>query len=178
MSTDIHELMQRLQGTWRPPATDSSQVTVSLLFDHSMRMTVHALSNGEKWLQQLKGDQVIGTWDVHQRMRPRSKSSVASSSARIADSFTPKMRPLKDGAAQGVKEGPFLVLRISDLPKASTNINIMGIRLDVANWAVSLGELAAGLYFRIVDAENHETSLDMEGTSGVIQTWMRVKRAA
>src|ERR1700741_3336556 len=92
MALDAAELSGRLQGTWRPNATKSSQVTITLMPSHEFRMTIHALSTGEKLLQQLRGNQATGTWDIQGRRRPVTgvKAALRSSSQR-ASSIQPRL---------------------------------------------------------------------------------------
>ena len=65
----------------------------------------------------------------------------------------------------------------TDYPKAMANINV-GVRLDLANWVTALGEFAGGQFFRIVDSDNWQQSIDLEIGPGIIETWKRVPRQA
>ncbi len=176
---DQVEVGRRLQGTWLPPETKSCQITITLQFNNEFYMTIHALSTGEKVAQQLKGDKATGTWNIRKRRRPTSGPAALAreSSGSSLRLFRPDLPHIAENDKDAPVEGPFLVLRINDLPKALLNIKI-GVPLDIANWAVGVDELAGSRFFRIVDLDNYEKSIELEVGKGVVQTWRRVSRSA
>lgn len=169
---DTVALRKHLVGTWLLPETRDHTSTISLSHEGWMRMTIASASWKERFRQQLSGDLATGNWRTSMQRPTSPKSSSARSSSSLSSSFRP---PLAGGAGNRADEqGPFLVLNVLDVPRSIANVRIFGVKADIANWAMTLDELAGGRFFKICDYSD-PALLTLSAGDGIMEQWGRIQ---
>lgn len=72
------------------------------------------------------------------------------------------------------EQGPFLVLNVLDVPRSIANVRIFGVKADIANWAMTLDELAGGRFFKICDYSD-PALLTLSAGDGIMEQWGRIQ---
>ncbi len=173
---ELIELRNRLTGRWLMPGSEGVHAsTIALLADGSMRITLPAVTVRQRTQQLMAGDTITGNWYLLGRAGRRTAgSSVTASVSSASSSFLPAVLRAQRPPPPGTR-GPFLVLNIQDLPKAIANVQIFGVRIDIANWVVAADELAAGRHIKLIDVADIDTQITVQMPDRSTQTWRRIE---
>ncbi|WP_017654649.1 hypothetical protein [Fortiea contorta] len=184
-SLDPSDIKRRILGSWELPSHEEYAETINLYGSPSkFTYTCSATSVKERIRQILVGDEIHGNWHIRTNRRKSLRDSSASGSVRSSVSFStnwlaPRAQTGKVDASirlDGDDLGPFLVLNFTDITKSILNLNLLGIRLDVANWLNNFREIAEDDYLKIVSLKDNDTRLTLKGKRG-IQVWRRFQES-
>jgi hypothetical protein len=170
------EIKKRLQGSWQLPLHSSCSVTMFLQKTGEFRYIINATTSGERIRQLLAGHEILGTWSVHDKplakgfLDSSARGSLGSSFRMVTYTFAPPTQRAEPQKYDQDEKGPFLCLNFTDLAKSVANINIVGIRVEVANWINKLREVIAPDVFKILDLTPEQ--LQLEGRKG-IELWRK-----
>jgi hypothetical protein len=176
--TELLQLERNIAGVWLLPEEDGRRAVLKLDADRGLFMRIAALSMGQRVMQLIRGDVMIGSWLIQPRLRRSAVTSSSIASVRLtatSSSFGARVKEPKLGTPNpnsSVFEGPFLILNFTDEPKAVARLSPFGLHLHISNWFLMLNELAGGFCFRIHDWSRIEEEL-VVGTYDDSQVWRR-----
>jgi len=157
------EYTRRMPGSWRLPLKEDEAVTITFFPNGRFFYTIAANSALRKLMQIGTGDDWEGNW--HVRANRAKPGMLERSSATVRSSFS-----LGEEKRPPPEKGPFLVLNFTEMRKSILNMNLLGVRMDLANWINNLMETMRDGHYRIMEMTDEELHLD--GPNGP-EVWHR-----
>jgi hypothetical protein len=180
-SLDPRDLKKKILGSWELPSHENYSETINL-HGSPVRFTYtcSATSVGERCRQILVGDEIYGNWHIR---TTRKKTSSSSSARGSVNFFTGWLAPPSQTGKVDTSVrfddddlGPFLVLNFTEIAKSILNVNVLGIRLDLANWLNNFREIVEDDHLKIISLTENDTLLTLKGKRG-IQVWRKFQAA-
>jgi hypothetical protein len=185
-SLDPSDIKRRILGSWELPSNEDYSETINLYGSPAkFTYTCSATSAKERIRQVLVGDEIYGNWHIRTTRKKNSAGSSSSGSMRSSASFgtdwlAPRAQVGKvvDRSVQADDDdlGPFLVLNFTDITKSILNVNILGVRFDLANWLNNFREIVEDDYLKIISLTDKDTRLTLKGKRGT-QVWRRFQES-
>lgn len=167
-SNNVLEIMRQIPGSWQLPIKDGESVTITFFPNKAFYYKICANSASQKGIQVFTGDDWKGNWHVRSnRTAPSSLEKSSTSSANVMRRLVGKDAPPPKPPAAG----PYLVLNFTALPDSILNLNIAGVRVDLANWVNNLFEAFRDGNYRIIEFTKEE--MHLEGPKGNREIWHR-----
>jgi hypothetical protein len=182
---DPNEAKRRILGAWELPAHEDYTETICLHgYASKFSYTCSATSPKERFRQIFVGDEIHGNWHIRATRRKGGRDSSMIGSVRSSVGFStefimPRFRKKGTDLANSLDEddlGPFIVLNFTDISKSVLNVNLVGLRLDIANWLNNFRELVEDDYLKIVSLTENDTCLTLKNKKG-IQVWRRFQES-
>jgi hypothetical protein len=183
-SLDPSDIKRRILGAWELPSNEQYAETITLYgASAKFSYTCSATDIKERIRQIFVGDDIYGNWHIR-TTRPKGSSKSSGGSIRSSVSISTRWLAPRH-QAQSVDQsfqlddddlGPFLILNFTDITKSILNVNILGIRLDAANWLNNLREIAENDYLKIVSLTDNDTRLTLQGKRGT-QVWRKFQES-
>lgn len=182
---DSSEIKRRILGSWELSSNEDYSETINLYGSPAKFIyTCSATSAKERIRQIFVGDEIYGNWHIRTARQKNSESS--SSSGLIKDAVTlgtewlaPRVRTGKVNTPVRFDEnelGLFLVLNFTDIPESMFNVNLLGVRLDVANWLNNVREIVDDDYLKIISLTDNDTRLTLKDKRGT-QVWRKFQES-
>jgi hypothetical protein len=184
-SLDPSNIKRRILGSWELPSHEDYSETINLYGAPArFTYTCSATSVQERIRQIFVGDEIHGNWHIRTTRKKNSGSSSSSGSVRSSvnlgtDWLAPRAQTGKVDSSFRLDDddlGPFLVLNFTDIAKSILNINVLGLRLDLANWLNNFREIAEDDYLKIISLTDNDTRLTLKGKRGT-QVWRRFQES-
>lgn len=177
------DIQRKIVGSWQLPIHDDYSETITLHgAPRRLIYTCSAASFPERLRQFFVGDELYGNWQIR---TSRSKQCAIASSAKgsVKRSTTSSLTWIaprfetegeKSNISNEYETGLFLVLNFTDIPKSLLNLNLVGLRIDIANWLNNLREMIEDDVFKIVALTDGDTKLTLQGKKGT-QVWTKIQ---
>lgn len=167
LGTKSVQLSRQLVGSWRLPQTPEGTAIVSF---HPDGMFIWHNSTCDRLMKAREiviGATMRGNWHV--------RNSLAAGQAWFGGWMSgvfgnPKLHGLP--APKRLAEDWYLVINFTALPESVLNLNLLGLRCDLANWTLNAWELASLHAHEILEITDETMVLSMYGHD---QLWLKVR---
>lgn len=182
---DPSDIKRRILGSWELPSNEDYSETINLYGSPAkFTYTCSATSAKERIRQVFVGDEIHGNWHIRTTRKKNSAGSSSSGSVRSSVNFgtnwlAPRAQTGQVDASVRFDDddlGPFLVLNFTDITKSILNVNVLGIRFDLANWLNNFREIVEDDYLKIISLTDNDTRLTLKSKRGT-QVWRRFQEA-
>jgi hypothetical protein len=184
-SLDPSDIKRRILGSWELPTNENYSETINLYGSPAkFTYTCSATSARERIRQVFVGDEIYGNWHIRTTRKKNSSGSSSSGSMRSSVNIStawlaPRAQTGKVDTSIQIDDddlGPFLVLNFTDITKSILNVNVLGVRFDLANWLNNFREIVEDDYLKIISLADNDTRLTLKGKRGT-QVWRRFQEA-
>jgi hypothetical protein len=182
---DPSDIKRKILGSWELPSNEDYSETINLYGSPAkFTYTCSATSAKERIRQVFVGDEIYGNWHIRTTRKKSSARSSSFGSVRSSVNFStgwlaPRAQTSQVDASVRCDDddlGPFLVLNFTDITKSILNVNVLGIRFDLANWLNNLREIVEDDYLKIISLTDDDTCLTLRGKRGT-QIWRRFQES-
>lgn len=170
------DVTKRILGSWRLPETKYGTAIASFMADGMFLWHYSSIDRSLKAQEIAIGSCRRGNWHIRtNRLGAFLNTSLPSFAQPMLGAVWNRAWSIEDTFVDSKQlrdcEGLFLILNFTALPESCLNLNLLGLRMDVANWVMNLFEMVGNPCHELLSVSTSQLQIRYDGKEA---TWNKI----